>query len=158
MAGGQYESDVLVTDRLMLAAWTRHKRPRSWLAGARWIGLDIVRYLIVMASMDQLRWSDAEKKIARRVFEKALQQELDEIIHKVKEMARNIKGPTDLWKMEDYLTRRRKDIDSTYDYRYSQLPLLFGQLVQKGQISLEDLHGLGEEKLAYVRFMTSSGK
>jgi hypothetical protein len=33
-----------------------------------------------MASlMDQLRWSDAEKKIARRVFEKALQRELDEV-------------------------------------------------------------------------------
>jgi hypothetical protein len=93
--------------------------------------------------MDQLRWSDAEKKIARRVFEKALQQELDELIHKVKEMARDIKEPTDLWKLEGYLTRRRKAIDSTYDYRYSQLPLVFGQLARKGQIRLEDLQGLG---------------
>jgi flagellar biosynthesis/type III secretory pathway ATPase len=109
-------------------------------------------------SIDQLRWSDAEKKIARRVFEKALQQELDEVIHKVKEMARNIKEPSDLWKMGDYLTRRRKDIDSTYDYRYSQLPLVFGQLARKGQIRSEDLHGLGEEKLAYVRFMTGEGE
>jgi hypothetical protein len=109
-------------------------------------------------SIDQLRWSDAEKRIARRVYDKALQQELDEIIHKVKEMARNIKEPSDLWNMEDYLTRRRKDIDSTYDYRYSQLPLLFAQLVRKDQIRLEDLHGLGEEKLAYVRFVTGEGK
>jgi hypothetical protein len=69
------------------------------------------------SSMDQLRWSDAEKKIARRAFEKALHQELDEVIHEVKEMARDIKEPPDLWKLEDYLTRRRKAIDSTYDYR-----------------------------------------
>jgi hypothetical protein len=109
-------------------------------------------------SIDQLRWSDAEKKIARRVYEKALQQELDGVIHKVKEMARDIKEPSDLWKMEDYLTRRRKDIDSTYDYRYSQLPIVFAQLVRKGQIRVEDLQGLGEEKLAYVRFVTREGK
>ena len=112
-----------------------------------------------MASlMDQLRWSDAEKKIARRVFEKALQQELDEVIHEVKEMARDIKEPPDLWRLEDYLTRRRKAIDSTYDYRYSQLPLVFGQLARRGQIRLEDLQGLGEEKLSYVRFITGQGK
>jgi hypothetical protein len=107
---------------------------------------------------DQLRWSDAEKKIARRVFDQALQQELDQIIQKVKQMAHDIKEPSDLWKMEDYLTRHRKAIDSTYDYRYSQLPLIFGQLVRKGQIRKEDLQGLGEEKLAYVRFMTGERK
>ena len=96
------------------------------------------------SSMDQLRWSDAEKKIARQVFDKALQQELNEVIHKVKEMARDLKEPSELWKMEDY--------------RYSQLPLVFGLLVRKGQIRLEDLQGLGEEKLAYVRFITREGK
>jgi hypothetical protein len=56
--------------------------------------------------------------------------------------------------MEEYLTRRRKAIDADYDYRYSQLPLVFGQLVSKGRIRVEDLQGLDEEKLAFVRFMT----
>ena len=103
--------------------------------------------------IDKLRWSDAEKKIARRVFDTALQQELDEVIRTVKGMARDIKEPSDLWKMEEFLTRHRKAIDSKYDYRYSQLPLVFGQLARKGQIRLEDLRGLGEEKLAWVRFI-----
>jgi hypothetical protein len=111
-----------------------------------------------MASLDQLHWSDAEKKIARRVFDQVLQRELDGVTHRVKEMARDIKEPSDLWKIEDYLTRSRKAIDSTYDYRYSQLPLVFGQLASKGLIRLEDLQGLGEEKLAFVRFMTGAGK
>ena len=38
---------------------------------------------------DLLRWSDAEKKIARRVFDQALHRELDEVIHQVKQMARD---------------------------------------------------------------------
>lgn len=104
--------------------------------------------------IDMLRWSDAEKKIARRVFDQALQRELDEVIHEVKQMALDIKEPSDLWKMDEYLTRRRKAINADYDYRYSQLPLVFGVLVSKGRIRVEDLQGLDEEKLAFVRFMT----
>jgi hypothetical protein len=76
----------------------------------------------------------------------------------VKKMANDIKQPSDLWKLEDYLGRRRKAIDSTFDYRYSQLPLVFGQLARKGLIRLEDLQGLDEEKLSYVRFIAGEGK
>ncbi len=103
---------------------------------------------------DLLRWSDAEKKIARRVFDQALHRELDEVIHQVKQMARDVKEPDDLWKMEEYLTSCRKAIDSDYDYRYSQLPLVFGVLVSKGRIRAQDLQGLDEDKLAFVRLMT----
>jgi hypothetical protein len=102
------------------------------------------------------KWSPQEKKIARRVFDQALQQELDEVVQKVKEMARDLKEPSEVWKIEAYLTGRRKSIDADYDYRYSQLPLLFGQLVSRGRIRVEDLQGLDEEKLGFVRFMTKN--
>jgi hypothetical protein len=105
------------------------------------------------ANLHEPKWSPAEKKIARRVFDQALQRELDEVVRTVKEMARDIKEPSDVWKIEAYLTRRRKSIDADYDYRYSQLPLLFGQLLSKGRIRLEDLQGLDEDKLLFVRFM-----
>ena len=45
-----------------------------------------------MASLDQLYRSDAEKKIARRVCDQALQRELDGVTHRVKAMARDIKN------------------------------------------------------------------
>jgi len=101
-------------------------------------------------SLETLRWSAEEKKIARRAFDMALQRELDTIVEKVKQMAHDIKQPSDLWEMEEYLTRSRKAIDSKYDYRYSQLPVVFGQLVRGGFIRVEDLQGLGEDKLRYV--------
>ena len=110
------------------------------------------------SAMDSLRWSDGEKKIARRAFDKALHQKLDKVTLRVKEMARALQEPSDLWKIEDYLTRSRKEIDSLFDYRYSQLPMVFGMLVRKGLLGLEDLQGLGEEKLAYVRFMQGEGR
>jgi len=107
-------------------------------------------------SIHTLKWSPAEKKIARRIFDETLQRELDQVVQKVKNMALGIKAPDDLWKIEAYLTRTRKAIDDKYDYRYSQLPLVFARLVQEGRISCEDLDGLAENKLGYVRFMQES--
>ncbi len=86
-------------------------------------------------SIHTMKWSAAEKKIARRIFDETLQRELDEVIHKVKNMAVGIKTPADLWKIEAYLTRTRKAIDDKYDYRYSQLPLVFARLIHEGRIS-----------------------
>jgi hypothetical protein len=135
------------------AVWDKNEGPfRLWLQQALYFSERLRR--IMTTPIDRLRWSDAEKKIARRVFDQALQQELAEVVRKVKEMARDIKEPSDLWKIEEYLTKRRKAIDTEYDYRYSQLPLVFGLLVRKGRIRVEDLQGLDEEKLAFVRFMT----
>jgi hypothetical protein len=107
-------------------------------------------------SIHTLKWSPAEKKIARRIFDETLHRELDQVVQKVKNMALGIKTPDDLWKIEAYLTRTRKAIDDKYDYRYSQLPLVFARLVQEGRISCEDLDGLAENKLGYVRFMQES--
>jgi hypothetical protein len=40
--------------------------------------------------MHEVKWSPSEKSIARRVFEGALQRELDAITHEVKRMAQRI--------------------------------------------------------------------
>jgi hypothetical protein len=106
-------------------------------------------------SMHEVKWSPSEKGIARRVFEGALQRELDAVTQEVKRMAQQITTPTDLWALEDYLTQSRKEIDRRFDYRYSVLPLLFGQLIRDGSITHEDLHGLAEDKMGYVRFFAS---
>jgi len=54
-----------------------------------------------------LKWSDAERKaIARKAFERALQQDLEAIIRQAKKMAGRIEQPSDLWELERYLTDR----------------------------------------------------
>src|SRR5258708_35102669 len=102
------------------------------------------------ALMRDLRWSPAEKAIARKVFESALQQELEAVIREAKEMAAKIQQVSDVWDLESYLTQRRREIDRQYDYRYSVLPEVFGNLIREGRLREEDLRGLGDDKLAYV--------
>jgi Photoprotection regulator fluorescence recovery protein len=97
-----------------------------------------------------LKWSPTEKAIARTVFDRALRQELNALILETKQMAENVKQPSELWDLEQYLTQRRKEIDRKYDYRYSVLPIVFGNLVREGRLREEDLSGLGPDKLEYI--------
>ena len=96
-------------------------------------------------------WSKSEKAIAHKAFDAALERELQEVIREAKEKASQIKEPADLWDLEHYLTQRRKEIDRKYDYRYSQLDLVFGRLLREKWIGEEDLRGLGEDKLRAIR-------
>jgi len=101
--------------------------------------------------MRELTWSHAEKVIAREAFRRALEREFREVITKTMEMAKNIEQPADLWDLESYLTDSRKRIDSQYDYRYSVLTLVFGNLVHRGRLSMDELRGLREDKLESIR-------
>jgi len=96
-------------------------------------------------------WSKSEKTIARTAFDAALDRELHEVIQEVQRMASEIQESSDLWHVEHYLTERRKHIDRKYDYRYSQLPLVFGRLLYENRLREEDLLGLREDKMKSIR-------
>jgi len=101
------------------------------------------------------RWSDREKKIARRVFEEAVAEELASGIADFKARAAAVTEPDEMWALETYLRERRREIDRKYDYRYSQLIWVFGQLLREGRIREEQLAGLAEEKLDAIRQFAS---
>lgn len=104
------------------------------------------------------KWSPSEKSIARKVFDRALEREFDAITEEVKQRAQRIKARSELWELEDYLTQSRKEIDRKYDYRYSVLPLVFAQLVREGRIRIEELDGISEDKLTYIRLSAGFGQ
>jgi hypothetical protein len=96
-------------------------------------------------------WSKSEKVIARTAFDAALGRELREVIQKTKHMANAIQQSADLWDLEHYLTRRRREIDQKYDYRYSRLTQVFGRLVYEKRLQEKELSGLREDKLKLIR-------
>lgn len=105
--------------------------------------------------MRDLNWSAAEKRIARRAFDAALDAALAGIMSEFKARAAAAAEPSDMWAVEDYLRRRRREIDDLFDYRYSQLIDVFGMLIREGHLAEADLAGLSEEKLAIIRRMLS---
>lgn len=95
-------------------------------------------------------WTPSEKKIARRVFDAALQSELDAIMRTVKAMAADASAPDALWAIEEFLSKSRRAIDRKYDYRYSQLEFVFAYLLREGRISEDALAGLSDDKLQRI--------
>jgi hypothetical protein len=96
-------------------------------------------------------WSKSEKAIARKAFDAALKREFQDVMRKTKQMADQLKEPAEVWELEHYLTERRKEIDRKYDYRYSQLTLVFGRLLYEKRLGEEELGGLREDKLKSIR-------
>jgi hypothetical protein len=101
--------------------------------------------------MSKTDWSKREKEIARRAFEAAYFRECMAAREAVRKMAAEIDDPPGLWRLSDFLTEKRKEIDEKYDYRYSVLPLVFARLIKEGWVKQEDLAGLSDEKLEQIR-------
>lgn len=102
-------------------------------------------------SESELRWSKSERAIARNAFDHALNQELQEVIQRAKQMAAEIKEPSELWDLEHHLAQRRKEIDHKYEYRASKLTLVFGTLLHERRLTEHNLRGLREDKLEAIR-------
>ena len=101
--------------------------------------------------MSDIKWSHSEKKAARAVFDAALQRECAAILSRLKELATSAKTPQDMWAIEEYISEQRRQIDSKYDFRYSQLIRVFGRLLRENWIEEEELQALSAEKLAWIQ-------
>jgi len=110
-------------------------------------------------SINDLYWSPAEKKIARRAFDQALNSALARVMAEFKARANAATTPSEMWDIEDYLCRQRREIDATFDYRYSQLILVFARLIDDGYLDEALLAGLSEEKRELIRsFLANAAK
>lgn len=106
-------------------------------------------------SSSEFSWSPNEKKAARAVFDNAFARECQAIKHEVESQLRQSQDPRDIWRVHDFLSAKRSDIDRTYDYRYSVLIGVFGKLLRKGWITEKDLSGLQLDKVEAIKLMAS---
>lgn len=95
-------------------------------------------------------WSDMEQKIAMQAFQQAYNQEIKNLIEEVKAKTTSVTQIEDLWQIHDLLSARRHQIEGKYDDRPTSLIFVLAQLLQEGLISLEDLKGLEQDKLAKI--------
>ena len=103
------------------------------------------------SSASDVTWSRAEKAVACRAYDAALERELREVMEDARQRANRIRQPSDVWRLEQYLTQRRKEIDRKYQFRVSHLTQVLGELLHEKRISERELGGLHEDKLKSIR-------
>ena len=97
-------------------------------------------------TVDNPTWSSSEKKAARAAFDKALEVALASTLAEFKTKAAAAITFSDMWEIEDYLKLQRRNLDQMFDYRYSQLTVVFATLIRQGYLDESSLSGLSEEK------------
>jgi hypothetical protein len=105
--------------------------------------------------MREFTWSATQKKAARAAFDLALARELKSIRQETEAMLRNAPDDRTVWRVHDYLSEKRREIDQKYDYRYSVLMLVFPRLVFEGWLTEDELAGIGMEKVEVIKRVRS---
>lgn len=100
--------------------------------------------------MSDVSWSEVEKEIARVAFEKAYEREIAVLIEEIRTQVTSLAELEDLWRLNDFLSARRHDVDGKYDYRYAVLVFVFSRLVKEGWLQIEELDGLEQTKLSKI--------
>ncbi len=93
----------------------------------------------------QRDWTKKEKTIARKAFDLALARRNQQLVEYVNTTP--VQSIADVWALLDTLQAAAKDIDRVFDYRYSQLDLIFPRLIHDGLLSMEELDGFSAERL-----------
>ena len=106
-------------------------------------------------SINDLKWNADEKKVARAAFDKAYQREMEEIQNTLFDKVAKLKNDKEVWSIYNYLTKRKNNVDNKYDYRYSQLIIVFGKLMKEGYLREEDISRLSEEKIEFIKKVSS---
>jgi hypothetical protein len=96
--------------------------------------------------MHQETWSKAEKACARHAFDQAYACEMQALKNALQERVQVLDTPEDIWELHDFLSQKRQEIDEKYDYRYSQLIVVFARLISEGVLEEEKLSRLAPEK------------
>lgn len=106
-----------------------------------------------------LKWSPSEKKVARAAFDKALEVALGKTLAEFKKKASDAATFSDMWEIEDHLRQQRRNLEQMFDYRYSQLIVVFGGLIRKGYLDEKLLAGLSQDKREEIdRFLSWHGR
>ena len=100
-------------------------------------------------------WTESETELAQRAFKIANERETRNLIQYAAQRASEIQDLDELWQLHDFLSSKRHEIEGKYDNRVSMLVFVFAQLLKEGWLNLDDLAGLGTDKLSKITALAS---
>jgi hypothetical protein len=99
-------------------------------------------------------WTELEQDIARQAFDRAHRRAVAALVSAVQQQARSMDCVEDCWKLHDFLSIHRHEIEGRFDFRLPGLLFVFASLLKDGLLVMEELEGLDGDKLAKVVAMS----
>lgn len=107
-----------------------------------------------MKPVIESQWTAQEKEIAKTALINAQTREVEAIIQVVQEQARAVESIEDLWRLNDFLSARRFDIDGKYDDREEEILFALAKLTKEGWLQPQDIEGLASAKRSKISALT----
>jgi Photoprotection regulator fluorescence recovery protein len=104
----------------------------------------------MVMQVNEIAWSKSEHEIVQVAFRTAYDREIAALIQEVKQQAAEIVGTDDMWRLHDFLSARRHDVDGKYDDAEAGLLFTFARLVKEKWVSTTELDGLEKSKLSKI--------
>ncbi|MDO5624812.1 MAG: hypothetical protein Q4G71_08995 [Pseudomonadota bacterium] len=104
------------------------------------------------------KWSAADKKTARRLYDAALAAELAEVLADFKARAAAAEDVQAMWAIHDHLRHVGRELEGKYVYTYSRLDWLLLRLVHEGRLSEADLDAFSPGKREELGQMLDSAR
>ena len=95
-------------------------------------------------------WTTVEDNTARKAFDTAYKREISALIESVRHQASSLSEIDDIWRLHDFLSVKRHEVDGRYEYHLPMLVFIFAGLVKDGWLSLDELEGLNVNKIAKI--------
>ncbi|WP_311134687.1 hypothetical protein [Synechococcus sp. CS-1328] len=99
-------------------------------------------------------WSEQEQGIARGALDRAQLRAVHVLIEAIRVQSGRLDSIDSVWNLHDFLSTQRYQIEGRFDFRLDGILFVFASLLKEGLISLEELEGLGDEKLAKIKAMS----
>lgn len=99
-------------------------------------------------------WTTVEENTARKAFDIAYKREISALIDSVRYKAASLSEIEDMWRLHDFLSVKRHEVDGRYDYNLPMLIFVFAGLVKDGWLSIDELEGLNSDKIAKIAALT----
>jgi len=104
-----------------------------------------------MLQTPEAPWTETETECAHTLLKKAYDREVKDLLTEVRDQALTITQVDELWKLHDFLSAKRHEIDGKYDGRESVIVFVFAQLLKEGLVEADELGFLAGEKRAKIK-------
>lgn len=98
-------------------------------------------------------WTDSEMAVARQAFDRAYGRAVDQLVLAVRIRATSLSSAQTIWELHDFLSIQRHTMEGRFDFQLDGILFVFASLVKDKLLVLDELSGLGEEKLAKISAM-----
>lgn len=95
-------------------------------------------------------WAMTEQQIAKTALKQAYQRETQALMQETRDRAGGVLQLEDVWRLHDFLSARRHDIDGKYDDDHSSLVFVLARLLKEGWLHADELSGISPDKCAKV--------